>query len=83
MSALPPSGVAGRDSIGDVFAPELGNAGYDVQHYRLTLAVNPDTAQITGTVVISAISMFDQLGRIRLVHLDRGNYSGGCASWHA
>jgi aminopeptidase N len=66
MPAIPPAGVAGADSIGDPYAPELGNAGYDVQHYRLALAVDPAAAQITGTVTISATSTVDRLSRISL-----------------
>jgi aminopeptidase N len=66
MPATPPVGIAGGDSIGDSFAPELGNAGYDVQHYRLALAIDPASEQITGTLAISATSTLDRLGRISL-----------------
>jgi len=66
MPAAPPAGVAGTDSIGDPYAPELGNGGYDVRHYRLELAIDPASAQITGTVSISATSTLDRLGRISL-----------------
>jgi aminopeptidase N len=65
-AAAPPSGVFGGDSIGDPHAPELGNSGYDVQHYHLTLTVDPAAAQLTGTVSISATSTLDRLGRISL-----------------
>jgi len=66
MPTTPPVGVAGGDSIGDSFALELGNAGYDAQHYRLALAIDPASEQITGTVAISATSTLDRLSRISL-----------------
>jgi aminopeptidase N len=80
MPSAPPAGVAGGDSIGDPYAPELGNAGYDVQHYRLALAVDAAAAQITGTVTVSATSTIDRLGRISLdlagYQVDRVRASG-------
>jgi aminopeptidase N len=86
MPRIPPAGVAGADSIGDPYAPELGNAGYDVQHYRLALAIDPSTAQITGTVAISATSTLDRLGRISLdlvgYHVDEVLASGSPAAFY-
>jgi aminopeptidase N len=80
MPAAPPAGVAGADSMGDPYAAELGNAGYDVQHYRLALAIDPAAAQITGTVAFSATSTLDRLGRISLdlvgYHVDEVRAAG-------
>src|SRR5204863_4766407 len=45
---------ASRDSIGDPFYPKLGNAGYDVQHYTLDLAVDMKSNIISGTATIAA-----------------------------
>lgn len=66
MPAAPPRGVAGEDSIGDPYIPELGNAGYDVQHYILVLDLDPATAQLTATATISATATLADLGRISL-----------------
>ncbi len=40
--------------IGDEFYPELGNPGYDVAHYTLDLAFDPDTLRLAGVVTIDA-----------------------------
>ena len=40
-------------SIGDPYAPELGNLGYDVTHYQLTLALDPAVENIEATAQIS------------------------------
>ena len=38
----------------DDFFPEFGNNGYDVQHYDLTLAIDPDEQRIeTGKAVLT------------------------------
>ena len=42
-----------RDSIGDNLYPELGNAGYDVQHYDLNLGVDVAKNTISGTSTIN------------------------------
>ncbi|MCZ7571873.1 MAG: M1 family metallopeptidase [Ardenticatenaceae bacterium] len=66
MPAQPPHGVAGEDSIGDPYIPELGNTGYDVQHYTLALDLDPATEQLTATVSISATATLADLGRVSL-----------------
>jgi len=53
-------------SAGDPYAPELGNAGYDVQHYTLELALDPASAFVDGRVIIDAASTMDELGQISL-----------------
>lgn len=49
-SALNPT----RDGLGDPYFPELGNGGYDVQHYDIALAVNMDSGVVDGEVKIQA-----------------------------
>ena len=44
----------GEPGIGDPFDPLLGNGGYDVQHYDLTLDVDVQTNTIDATAAISA-----------------------------
>ena len=31
----------GADGIGDSYYPQLGNGGYDAQHYTLELSIDP------------------------------------------
>ncbi|HEX2906224.1 MAG TPA: M1 family metallopeptidase [Phototrophicaceae bacterium] len=42
----------GADGIGDNYFPQLGNSGYDVQHYTLALAWDDQTNELSGTVTI-------------------------------
>ena len=42
------------DSLGDPYYPQLGNAGYDAQHYSLDLTADPASNTITGTATILA-----------------------------
>ncbi|MET9897188.1 M1 family metallopeptidase [Streptomyces sp. NPDC006446] len=44
----------GAASAGDALFPALGNRGYDVAHYALTLDYVPETNELTGTAVITA-----------------------------
>ena len=62
MTVLVPENL----SAGDPYAPELGNAGYDVQHYTLELALDPDSAFVDGRVTIDAASTMDELEQISL-----------------
>ena len=50
-AAAPSPGAAG---LGDPFVPNLGNGGYDVQHYTIALDVDPLANVITGTTTITA-----------------------------
>lgn len=43
-------------TIGDPYAPELGNGGYDVQLYDIDLAIEPALATISGGVTITAVA---------------------------
>ncbi|WP_425472922.1 M1 family metallopeptidase [Streptomyces botrytidirepellens] len=47
----PKPGTAG---VGDRLFPALGNGGYDVAHYGLTLDYVPETNRLKGTAVITA-----------------------------
>lgn len=59
--------VKGNPSIGDPYAPELGNTGYDVQHYNIQMSLNPEEKnQAAGTVTIEAVATEDNLGALSL-----------------
>ena len=45
---------AGSPGIGDPYYDQLGNGGYDVSHYTITLNVDPSSNTISGTTVIEA-----------------------------
>ena len=49
----------GSAGLGDPFFPLAGNGGYDVQHYSLVLAYDPDTGRLGGTATISATATQD------------------------
>lgn len=51
--------------VGDPVFPELGNPGYDVQHYDLDLTYDPDSDTLTGLAVITATAIGD-LGEFNL-----------------
>jgi aminopeptidase N len=44
----------GAPGVGDPYFPHLGNGGYDVGHYDLKLAYDPDFDQLDGTATITA-----------------------------
>ncbi|HEX2997825.1 MAG TPA: hypothetical protein VHP14_23585, partial [Anaerolineales bacterium] len=48
-----------QNGLGDSFYPLLGNAGYDVTHYEITLDVDPVANRIEGTTVIEALALED------------------------
>ena len=54
----PPAPVftPGAAGIGDPYFPLDGNGGYDVQHYGLDLSYEPDTDELGGTAIISAVA---------------------------
>lgn len=45
--------------IGDSLYPELGNEGYDVQHYNIDLTYDPDAMSISALVDIEALATMD------------------------
>jgi aminopeptidase N len=57
---------AGGSSAGDPYTPELGNTGYDVQHYLLQLALDPANDSINGTATIEAVSTVPGLAELSL-----------------
>jgi aminopeptidase N len=48
--------VPGAPGIGDEYYPDLGNGGYDVQHYDIDLAYEAD-GSLEADVVITAVAM--------------------------
>lgn len=57
--------IGGR-SIGDPYIPELGNTGYDVQHYTIRLALDPAQKYVRGTTTIEAVSTLHGLSELSL-----------------
>lgn len=53
-SAAPSRFSPGSPGAGDPYFPDMGNGGYDVQHYDLRLGFNPTDHSITGTTVVTA-----------------------------
>jgi len=47
--------VAGERGLGDVYYPDLGNGGYDVQHYDLALDVDMDSGWLDGVATITLL----------------------------
>ncbi|OKJ49703.1 M1 family metallopeptidase [Streptomyces sp. CB02261] len=47
-------GTPGAAGLRDPYFPKLGNGGYDVRHYALTLAYDPRTGKLDGTAEITA-----------------------------
>jgi len=66
MPVKPPHGVTGGDSIGDPYIPELGNTGYDVQAYNLTIDLDPSQTTFNAMVAITSTVTFENLGRLSL-----------------
>ncbi|WP_413758388.1 M1 family metallopeptidase [Streptomyces sp. MMBL 11-3] len=57
-------GVAGAPGVRDPYFPKLGNGGYDVTHYGLTLDYRPAQRKLVGKAVVTAradrdLSAFD------------------------
>src|SRR5688572_1152312 len=44
----------GAWGVGDPYFPELGNGGYEAQHYTLDIDVNMDTNTLVSTVTMQA-----------------------------
>ncbi len=58
--------VAGGRSLGDPYAPELGNTGYDAQHYTIQIALDPAVAELSSVVTLEAEAEWDNLAEISL-----------------
>jgi aminopeptidase N len=63
-TALSPAEI-GAPGIGDPYFPDMGNGGYDVQHYDLTLSVDMTRGTIQAKAEIAARSL-QSLGRFDL-----------------
>ncbi|MFF2504594.1 M1 family metallopeptidase [Streptomyces sp. NPDC058067] len=64
LIAAAPAPTPGSDGIGDPYFPQLGNGGFDVRHYGLDIAYNPDTDRLDGVTTVTAratqnLSSFD------------------------
>ena len=53
----PPNPNPGPDGIGDPYFEDLGNDGYDVQHYNIALNVEMAVNEISGSTTIDAIAL--------------------------
>ncbi len=51
--------IRGTPGLDDPLYPQLGNGGYDVQHYTIKLTVDVDTNTISGTTTIAATALDD------------------------
>lgn len=51
----------GEASIGDPYTPELGNTGYDVQHYTLKFGLNPGATTIDAVAELELMSTLPNL----------------------
>ena len=49
----------GSDGLGDEFYPQMGNGGYDVQHYTIALDFTPDENFLEGSTTIEAVAEQD------------------------
>ena len=63
-SAAPHTFTPGAPGAGDPYFPDMGNGGYDVQHYDIRLGFHPSDHSITATTVVTAratqnLSRFD------------------------
>ena len=63
-TALDPAEI-GAPGIGDPYFPDMGNGGYDVQHYDLALSVDMTQGTIQSEAKITARSL-QTLGRFDL-----------------
>jgi aminopeptidase N len=52
-------GTPGARGVGDPYFPDLGNGGYDVEHYDLALTWHPDEGAIDGVATIRATATQD------------------------
>ncbi|WP_445024082.1 M1 family metallopeptidase [Streptomyces sp. SAS_270] len=78
-------GTPGAAGVRDPYFPKAGNGGYDVTHYTLALAYDPEAHKLTGTAEITAratqdLSAFD----LDLKGLDVGGVTveGRGARWN-
>ncbi len=53
--------VDGLPTLNDPEAPNLGNSGIDVQHYTLTLDLDPSAGKLSGTAALDIRATYHQL----------------------
>ncbi len=58
-TVAPVDGIDAADGLDDDLFPQLGNAGYDVDHYDIDLTVRRRTPNIVGTTIVSATATTD------------------------
>jgi len=51
-----PGSTVGAAGLGDSLYPRLGNGGYDIQHYDLTLAIDPAAGAVEGVATLTAVA---------------------------
>ncbi|MDH3306252.1 MAG: M1 family metallopeptidase [Acidimicrobiia bacterium] len=51
--------IEAADGIGDDYYPNLGNAGYDVQHVTLDLTIDPSIPRIEGVATFEIVATVD------------------------
>jgi len=62
-STTPPPAGFGAVGVGDPYFPDLGNGGFDVEHYLIETTVDPATGEITdGATTITATATMDLAG---------------------
>lgn len=77
-------GTPGASGVRDPYFPKAGNGGYDVTHYDLDLAYDPDDRRLTGTAEITAragkdLSAFDL--DLKGMDVERVTVEGERARW--
>jgi aminopeptidase N len=58
-TTAPIVGTPGARGVGDPYFPDLGNGGYDVEHYDLVLRWDAEQGTIAGTTTITATATQD------------------------
>lgn len=66
QTAWVPEKVAGLNTIGDTFSPELGNTGYDILHYNLALTIDPFSRFMEGTATLQIKATYHHLASFTL-----------------
>ena len=70
------AGEIGGESVGDIYYPNLGNTGYDVSHYDLSLAIEiPGADQVVATAAIDLTVTDTALSRLSFDFEDSLNVS--------
>ncbi|WNF63267.1 M1 family metallopeptidase [Streptomyces violaceus] len=78
-------GTPGGSGVRDPYFPKAGNGGYDVTHYGLRLAYDPDAHHLTGTATLTARATQDLSAfNLDLIGLDVGKVTvgGETARWN-